>query len=77
MRLQTLAVVGIATIGEVIGSIVWGVYSYRLDNLPAFVPPGHGLVYLAGLSLATLLARRPNHLLVMAGVVAAAWGIAG
>ena len=46
-------------------------------NLPAFVPPGHGLVYLAGLSLATLLARRSNALLVAAGAVAATWGIAG
>jgi hypothetical protein len=25
-----------------------GVYVYRLDNVPLFVPPGHGLVYLAG-----------------------------
>ncbi len=57
VRLQTLAVVGIATLGEVVGSLVWGLYHYRLDNLPAFVPPGHGLVYLGGLSLATLLAR--------------------
>ena len=60
VRLQTLAVVGIATVGEVVGSIIWGVYTYRLDNLPAFVPPGHGLVYLCGFSLATLAARRPS-----------------
>ena len=77
IRLQTLAVVGIATLGEIVGSLVWGVYGYRLENLPAFVPPGHGLVYLAGLSLATLLVRRTNALLVAAGVVAATWGIAG
>jgi hypothetical protein len=77
VRLQTLAVVAIATLGEVIGSLVWGLYSYRLENLPAFVPPGHGLVYLGGLSLATLLAKRTNALLVAAGAVAAAWGIAG
>ena len=76
VRLQTLAVVGIATVGEIVGSIIWGVYDYRLENLPAFVPPGHGLVYLAGLSLATLLAQRTNALLVAAGVVAATWGIA-
>ena len=24
-----------------------GVYVYRLHNVPAFVPPGHGLIYLA------------------------------
>jgi len=77
VRLQTLAVVGIATMGEVVGSLVWGVYSYRLDNLPAFVPPGHGLVYLAGLSLATVMARRPGVLIVLAGAGAVGWGIAG
>jgi hypothetical protein len=77
VRLQTLAVVGIATVGEVIGSLIWGLYTYRLDNLPAFVPPGHGLVYLAGLSLATLVARRPVTLLVVAGAGAVGWGVAG
>jgi hypothetical protein len=77
VRFQTLAVVGFATIGEIIGSLVWGLYGYRLDNLPAFVPPGHGLVYLAGLSLATLLTRRSTALLVAAGAVAVTWGVAG
>ena len=77
VRLQTLAVVGIATLGEIVGSLAWGLYGYRLENLPAFVPPGHGLVYLAGLSLATLLVQRTNALLLAAGVVAATWGIAG
>jgi len=77
VRVQTIAVVGIATMGEVVGSLLWGVYSYRLHNLPAFVPPGHGLVYLTGLSLATLLRSRPNALLATAGIGAVAWGIAG
>jgi hypothetical protein len=77
VRLQTLAVVAIATLGEVVGSLVWGLYHYRLDNLPAFVPPGHGLVYLGGLSLAALLAGRSRALLVIAGAAASIWGIAG
>jgi hypothetical protein len=77
VRFQTLVVVGIATVGEIIGSIVWGLYTYRLENLPAFVPPGHGLVYLAGLSLVALIGARTTALLVAAGVVAAVWGVAG
>lgn len=77
VRMQTLAVVVIATLGEVIGSLVWGLYGYRLENLPTFVPPGHGLVYLAGLSLAALLARHATALLLAAGLVAATWGVAG
>ena len=77
IRYQALAVVAIATLGEVIGSIVWGLYTYRLENLPAFVPPGHGLVYLAGMSLAALVRDRRSALVAGAGLLAAAWGVAG
>jgi hypothetical protein len=77
VRLQALAVVGIATLGEVVGSLIWGLYGYRLENLPAFVPPGHGIVYLGGLALATLATSRRNALLVAAAGGAAVWGIAG
>lgn len=77
VRLQALAVVAIATLGEVVGSLIWGLYGYRLENLPAFVPPGHGIVYLGGLALATLAGARPNVLLGVAAGGAAVWGIAG
>lgn len=50
-RSRVALVVLVATAAEVLGSIVLGAYVYRLDNLPAFVPPGHGLVYLAGLRI--------------------------
>lgn len=78
-RAQALVVVAAATCGEVTGSIVWGVYSYRLHNLPVFVPPAHGLVFLTGLSLSrTLLARRHASLLVVvAASVATTWALAG
>jgi hypothetical protein len=42
----------IATIGEVVLSVVWGLYAYRLGNVPLFVPPGHVLLLLVGLRLA-------------------------
>src|SRR2546430_11573008 len=48
-RARAMLVVLVASCAEVLGSIVLGAYTYRLDNLPAFVPPGHGLVFLAGL----------------------------
>ena len=75
VRWQTLGVVVVATVGEVVGSLIWGLYEYRLENLPAFVPPGHGLVYLAGIALATLCGARA--VLAIAAVAAAAWGLAG
>jgi hypothetical protein len=74
-RAQALAVIAFATIGEVTGSLVWGVYTYRLHNLPLFIPPAHGLVYLSGLAVAGLMRGR-----IVVGVAAAgaiAWGIAG
>ena len=79
VRAQTLVVVAVATCGEILGSIVWGVYTYRLENLPSFVPPAHGLVYLAGAALAQAVrGRRRERALVAAalgGVVG--WGLAG
>jgi hypothetical protein len=76
-RLRVALVVVAATVGEVTGSLIWGVYSYRLENLPAYIPPGHGLVYLSGLGLAVALRRHANVLVAAAAFVAAAWGIAG
>ena len=78
-RAQTLGVVAFATVGEVTGSLIWGVYSYRLHNLPLFIPPAHGLVYLAGLSLSrTPFARRhTSWLVVAAGATASVWCVLG
>ena len=81
-RAQVAVVVAVATCFEVLGSIVWGVYHYRYGNLPVFVPPAHGLVYLGGLALSRtrLFAGRPGgpQLLVrlaLAGAVG--WGVVG
>jgi hypothetical protein len=76
-RVQALGVVAFATIGEVTGSLIWGVYSYRLHNLPLFVPPAHGLVYLSGLALATTFRRHARTLVVAAAAVAGTWGLLG
>ena len=77
LRAQALVVVGVATCAEVVGSIIWGVYTYRLENLPSFVPPCHGLVYLAGAALAAWAAPRQELLVRVALVAVLAWGLAG
>ena len=74
-RAQALGVVAFATVGEVTGSLVWGVYHYRLHNLPLFIPPAHGLVYLSGVALAGIVRVRP--LVAAAAAGALGWGIAG
>lgn len=51
-RHRYLACVAIATAGELFLSLVWGLYTYRLGNVPMFVPPGHALMLMLGLSLA-------------------------
>jgi hypothetical protein len=74
-RAQALGVVAFATVGEVTGSLLWGVYRYRLHNLPLFIPPAHGLVYLSGLALAGVVARRVVVAAAAAGAIT--WGVAG
>ena len=74
---QALVVVVVATCAEVVGSIIWGVYTYRLENLPSFVPPCHGLVYLAGVSLAAAASARQGWIVRIALVAVIGWGIAG
>jgi hypothetical protein len=74
-RAQALGVVAFATVGEVTGSLLWGVYRYRLHNLPLFIPPAHGLVYLSGLALAGVAGRRLVVGVAAAGAVG--WGLAG
>jgi hypothetical protein len=76
-RAQALGVVAFATIGEAIGSLLWGVYRYRLHNLPLFVPPAHGIVYLSGLALAVAMQRHTRALVATAALAAATWGILG
>jgi hypothetical protein len=78
-RARALLVVVVATCAEVLGSIVLGAYTYRLENLPAFVPPGHGLVFLAGLGISRSapVRRHPRAFIWAVVALVAAWGAAG
>jgi len=80
LRAQVLVVVVFATAIEYVFSGWLGVYEYRLGDVPAYVPPGHGLVYLAALGIGAALAgsrwERPAvaATVVTAGALAA-WGL--
>ncbi len=52
VRAQVLVAVMFAGLGEYYASVYMGGYTYRLENVPAFVPPGHGLVYFTAVVLA-------------------------
>jgi hypothetical protein len=51
IRAQVGVVVAFATLVEYTFSYELHVYVYRLHNVPWFVPPGHGLVYLGALAI--------------------------
>ena len=53
-RLAALICVPVATLFEVFGSLIWGGYHYRFGNIPLYVPPGHALVYVFGITAAAL-----------------------
>jgi hypothetical protein len=81
VRAQTAVVVAIAAVIELVFSGWLGVYVYRLEHVPAYVFPGHGLVYLAALTIGRLpVVRRHASLAVRATVVVsgawALWGLA-
>ncbi len=55
---RLVACVWISGCGEILASLVWGLYDYQFGNVPLFVPPGHALLYLGGLLIAERLPRR-------------------
>jgi hypothetical protein len=72
IRVQVVVLVIVATILECVGSLIWGAYTYRLDNLPLYVPAGHGLFYLSALRAASLPLLRRHGRAIVIGVTAAA-----
>jgi hypothetical protein len=78
-RAQVAAVVLIATAGEVLGSLILDLYEYRRGGIPAFVPPGHGLVYLAGCRLARspVVRAHASSVVRLAIAAAAGWAVGG
>ncbi len=60
-----------ATAGEMFLSLIWGLYTYRLGNIPFFIPPGHVLLFWLGLVYAPRLSR-----IFVASVPVAALGYA-
>ena len=79
---RLIACVWISGCGEIIASLVWGLYDYQFGNVPLFVPPGHALLYLGGLLIAERLPRRfgsygPYLVVALAGLLALGLAISG
>ena len=68
---QVLTAIVVATLGEVVLSLGWGLYSYQHALIPLYVPPGHGLFYtLAAVSAQQEWLRR-RELVIVRGVLVA------
>jgi hypothetical protein len=79
IRVQVISLVILATALECVGSLVWGAYIYRLENLPLYVPAAHGLFYLSALRAASLpvLTRHTRSVVAAVGAGATAWMLYG
>lgn len=82
VRVQAAIVVCFASVIEYTFSPLLEVYVYRFDNVPAYVPPGHGLVYLSALALGRSPWVRERLRLCTGAVIAlggawALWGLFG
>lgn len=72
------ACVAIATAGELFLSLGWGLYTYRLGNVPLFVPPGHALMLMLGIGLAQRMPELAARAVIGgAGAYALAASLAG
>lgn len=69
-RAQILCAIAIATLGEVILSVGWGLYSYEHALIPFYVPPGHGLFYALAAESAQQESLRRNERNITRAVLA-------
>jgi hypothetical protein len=77
-RVQVGVVVVYASVVEYVFAGYLGAYVYRLHNVPAFVPPGHGLVYLAALAIGrSAWAHRTTWLVPATLTACGAWAVWG
>ncbi|MDB4998007.1 MAG: hypothetical protein JWM74_5439 [Myxococcaceae bacterium] len=79
-RRETWICVAFSTIVEVLCTQLWGLYTYRLGNVPLYVPPGHGLIFVCSLQAArTPFVQTHRRAIVTIAIVVAtalgAWGV--
>jgi hypothetical protein len=79
VRMQVMIAVAFATIGEHFASVYMGGYIYRFSNVPAYVPPGHGMVYLTAVALGRsgLFQRYAREIAAFVVVVCGLWSLWG
>lgn len=66
---QILCAIVVATAGEIVLSLGWGLYSYRHALIPFYVPPGHGLFYTLAATAARQEVLQRHGRMIMRGVI--------
>lgn len=82
IRMQVAIAVAFATAGEHFASVYMGGYTYRFENVPLYIPPGHGMVYLTAVALARsgfflTHARKLSVFVVIVCGLWSLWGVSG
>ncbi|WP_428311256.1 hypothetical protein [Hydrocarboniphaga sp.] len=57
-RLTLVIATAFALLAEALFSLGWGLYEYRLQNIPAYVPPAHTLLFMLGAGVARRVPQR-------------------
>lgn len=78
-RRQMWWCVAFSTAVELFSTQLWGLYRYPLGNVPLYVPPGHGLLFLvaARTSRAPLLVRHERAIVGLVIAIATSWAAWG
>ncbi len=79
VRVQVGIAVMFATLGEHFASPYMEGYIYRFHNVPAYVPPGHGMVYLTAVALARsgFFQRYAREIATFVVVICGLWSLWG
>ncbi|MCA1854212.1 MAG: hypothetical protein LC647_18035, partial [Beggiatoa sp.] len=80
IRVQVAIAMLAATACEYTFAPLYHIYTYRFDNVPAYVPPGHGMVYLTAVVLARSLVfecygASITRVALLIGTVWSLWGV--
>jgi hypothetical protein len=67
---QIVAAILVATTGEIVLSLGWGLYTYQHALIPLYVPPGHGLFYTLAAATARQRVFRDREVVIRNAVVA-------
>ncbi|MFT4929578.1 MAG: hypothetical protein ACI8WB_005712 [Phenylobacterium sp.] len=79
VRLQVLVAIVFATLGEFYASVYMGGYIYQYGGVPAYVPAGHGMVYLSAIALgrSALFQNHARAITVVVVLLGSGWSLWG